>query len=72
MRQAFFLLLEPRRIVAFPRDAVAAVELEYPAGHVVQEVTIMGNRNDRTRVLVEKTLQPGDGFRIEVVRRLVE
>src|SRR6185312_16943401 len=29
-REPLFLLRQPRRVVAFPRDAVAAVELEYP------------------------------------------
>src|SRR6185436_2975000 len=38
--QPSLLLVEPRRVVAFPRNARAAVELEDPAGHVVEEVAV--------------------------------
>src|SRR6185503_9718357 len=34
------LLLEPRGVVALVRNAVAAIELQNPAGHVVEEVAI--------------------------------
>src|SRR5690606_4720865 len=40
LRQAPFLLLQPGGIVALPGNAVAAVELEDPAGDVVEEVAI--------------------------------
>ena len=66
------LLLEPRRVVALPRDAGAAVELEDPAGHVVEEVAIVGDGDDRARVLLERALEPGDRLGVEVVGRLVE
>src|SRR5204863_8371773 len=36
--EPLLLLLEPRRVVALVRDAAAAVELEDPPGHVVEEV----------------------------------
>src|SRR5208337_3842204 len=36
--EALLLLLEPRRVVALVGDAAAAVELENPARHVVEEV----------------------------------
>src|SRR5262249_30521769 len=36
--EALLLLLEPRGVVALVRDAAAAVELEDPAGDVVEEV----------------------------------
>src|SRR5206468_3003364 len=50
-------LLEPGRIVALPRDAVAAIELEDPAGHVVEEVPVMSDRDDRSPVFLEEPLE---------------
>ena len=40
------LLLQPGRVVALVRDAVAAIEFQNPAGHIVQEVAIMGDQHD--------------------------
>ena len=50
----------------------AAVELEDPAGDVVEEVAVVGDGDDRALVLVEVTLEPGDRLGVEVVGRLVE
>ena len=71
-REALLLLLEPGGVVPLPRDAVAAVELQDPAGHVVEEVAVVGDRHHRARVLLEEPLQPGHGLGVEVVGRLVE
>src|SRR4029077_5418535 len=49
--QSILLLLEPRRVVAFPGNAAAAIELEDPAGDVIEEVTIVGDRDDRAGVI---------------------
>ncbi len=46
LRETLLLLLEPRGVVALPRDAVAAIELENPAGDVVEEVAIVRDRDD--------------------------
>ena len=46
LREAGLLLLEPARVVALVRDAARAVELEDPAGDVVEEVAIVGDRDD--------------------------
>src|SRR5207247_8262581 len=48
------LLLEPGRVVALPRDAVASVELEDPACDVVEEIQVVGDRDDRPGVLLQK------------------
>jgi hypothetical protein len=66
------LLLEPARVVALERDAVAAVELEDPAGDVVEEVAVVRDRHDRALVLLEVAFEPRDALGVEVVRRLVE
>src|SRR3546814_8424587 len=41
LRQALLLLVEPGGVIAFPRNARAAIELEDPAGDIVEEVAIM-------------------------------
>ena len=71
-REARLLLLEPRGVVALERQPLAAVELEDPAGDVVEEVAIVGDRHHGALVVLEEALQPGDRLGVEVVRRLVE
>ena len=72
LEEALGLLLEPGRVVALPRDAAAAVELEDPRGDVVEEVAVVGDDEDRALVGDQVLLQPGDGLGVEVVGRLVE
>ena len=72
MREALLLLLEPGGVVALEGDAAAAVELEDPAGDVVEEVAIVGDGDDRALVLLQVTLEPGHGLRVQVVGGLVE
>ena len=69
---ALGLLLQPGGVVALPRDAAAAVELEDPAGDVVEEVAVVGDDQDGAGVGDEVLLQPGDGLGVEVVGGLVE
>ena len=70
--QPLLLLLQPRAVVAFPRNAVAAVELEYPLGRVVEEIAIVRHRHHGARKFLQELLEPIDAFGIEVVGRLVE
>ena len=65
-------MLEPRAVVALVRDARTLVELEDPARHVVEEITVVRDRDDATRILGEMPLEPSDRVRIEMVGRLVE
>ena len=51
---------------------LAAVELEDPAGDVVEEVAIVGDGDDRALVLGEVLLQPRHRLGVEVVGGLVE
>ncbi len=51
---------------------MTAVEFENPSGNVVEEIAIVGDGNDRARILVEEALEPGDGFRVQMVGRFVE
>jgi hypothetical protein len=64
--------LQPGRVVALPRDARAAVELEDPAGHVVEEVAVVGDGHHRARVLLQGPFQPRHRLGVEVVGGLVE
>ena len=70
--QSRLLLLEPRGVVALERQALAAVELEDPAGDVVEEVAIVGDGHHGALVVLQEPLQPGHRLGVEVVRRLVE
>src|SRR5713101_5299560 len=71
-RQPLVLLLQPRGVVALPRDAGAAVELEDPAGHVVEEVAVVGDGHHGAGEFLEMALQPGHRFGVEMVGRFVE
>ena len=70
--EPLLLLLEPGRVVALEGQAAAAVELEDPAGHVVEEVAVVGHGHDGALVVLEVLLEPGHRLGVEVVRRLVE
>ena len=70
--QAGLLLLQPARVVALVGDALAAVELEDPAGDVVEEVAVVGDRDDRALVLGQVLLEPGHRLGVEVVGGLVQ
>ena len=70
--QPRLLLLEPAGVVALVGDAAAAVELEDPAGDVVEEVPVVRHRDDRALVVGEEALEPEHRLGVEVVRRLVE
>ena len=70
--QALLLLLQPGGVVALPGDPLAAVELQDPAGDVVEEVAVVGDGDHGAGVVGEEVLQPGDRLGVEVVGGLVE
>ena len=69
---AFKLLVKPLGIIAFPRNAAAAVNFQNPVRHVVKEVTVMGHENHGALVFAEVAFEPSNRFGIEVVRRFVQ
>ena len=71
-RKTRFFLLKPARIIAFKRITFAAVEFQNPTGHVVEKITVVRDRDDRTLVIVQMLFKPRDRFRVQVVRRFVE
>ena len=56
--QPLLLLHEPGRIVALVGNAAAAVELEDPAGDVVEEVAVVGDDQDRARIVAQMAFEP--------------
>src|SRR6516164_3005107 len=66
------LLRQPRGIVALVRNAAAAIELQNPAGHMVEKITIMGDDQDRARIVAQMAFEPAHRFGVEMVGRLVE
>jgi hypothetical protein len=60
------------RVVALPRDAVAAVEFEDPLGGVVEEVAVVGDGDHGAGEAQQELFQPFDRFGVEVVGRLVQ
>ena len=65
-------LHEPGRIIALVRNAAAAIELENPARHVVEEIAVVGDDQDRARIGAQVALEPVDRLGVEMVGRLVE
>jgi hypothetical protein len=70
--QPRFLLLQPGRIVALPRDAVTAVEFEDPLGGVVEEVAVVRHGDHGAGEAGEELFQPFHRLGVEVVGRLVQ
>ena len=70
--EALVLLLEPRGVVALPRNAAAAIEFEDPLGGVVEEVAVMGDRDHGAREVGKEVLEPFNRFGVEMVGRFVE
>jgi hypothetical protein len=54
-----------------PGDALATIQFQNPARDVVQKISVMGNRDDRSRITLQVMFEPSDRLRIEVIRRLV-
>src|SRR5262249_48000562 len=70
--EPLLLLCEPSRVVALVGDAAPAVELEDPAGDIVEEVAVVGDDQDRTGIVAQVALEPGHRLGVQVVGRLVE
>ena len=70
--QTIFFVFQPGAVIAFEGNTAATVQLQNPAGHVVEEISVVGDRDHRTRILGEETLQPGHAFGVQVVRRLIQ
>src|SRR5581483_8701402 len=67
--QSHLLLLQPRRVVALERNPVAAIQLQDPAGHVVEKVPVVRDGDHGALVLLQMLLQPLHRLGVEMVRR---
>ena len=70
--QPLGLLVQPAAVVALPGDALATVQLQNPACHVVEEIAVVRDGDDGTFILAQVLLQPVDALSVEMVGRLVE
>ena len=70
--QALLFLVEPGGVIALVGNAAAVVELEDPAGDVVEEVAVVGDDQDGARIVAQMAFQPVHAFGVEMVGRLVE
>ena len=63
---------EIRRVVALIRIGTPAIEFEDPFGNVVQEVPIVGDRDNGSRITLEVLLEPVHALGVKVVGRLIQ
>ena len=72
LHQPLLLLHQPGRVVALVGNALAAIELEDPRRDVVEEVAIVGDDQDRARIVAQMAFQPRHALGVEMVGRFVE
>ena len=72
LQHALLFLRQPGGVVALVGNAAAVVELEDPAGDVVEEVAIVGDDQDRAGIVAQMAFEPVHAFGVEMVGRLVE
>ncbi len=72
LSQTLALLFQPRRVVAFEWIAASTLDLENPVGHVVEEVTVMGDDHDGAFVVTQGLFEPCHALGVEMVGRFVE
>ncbi len=70
--QAVALLFQPRAVIAFPRNAVAAIQFQDPFGRIVEEVAVMRDADHGAGEAQQELLQPVDRFGVQMVGRLVQ
>src|SRR5215217_9357690 len=70
--QPFLLLFQPGGVVSFPGNALAAIQLEDPARHVVEKISIVSDSDNCSGVTLQMVLEPRNRLRVKVVRRFVE
>ena len=70
--QSGLLLLEPGSVVPFPRNTLPTIQLQNPSRHIVQEIAIVRDRDNRSRILGQVPLQPGNAFGIQMVGGFVQ
>ncbi|GBF25237.1 hypothetical protein MnTg02_00267 [bacterium MnTg02] len=72
LRHALLFLFQPGRVAALVGNALATIEFQRPFRNIVEKIAIMSDERDHARIVAQETLQPGDGFGIQMVGRLIE
>src|SRR4051812_16540860 len=73
MRRFLLLLLfQIVGVISLKRLHATAINLQNSAGDAVEKITIMCDEQERAAITRQISLKPGDGFRIEMVSRLVQ
>ena len=70
--EPLLLLNEPGGIIALIGYAAAAIELENPAGNIVEEISIVGYDQNGAGIIAQMALEPRHRLGVEVIGRLVE
>jgi hypothetical protein len=70
--QPLLLLDEPGGIIALVGNAAAAVELQNPAGHMVEEIAVVGDDQNCAGIIAQVAFEPRHRLGVEMVGRLVE
>ena len=70
--EPLLFLLQPGGIIAFPGDALTPVQLQNPAGDIVEKISVMGDSDDGSGIILKMVFQPGDGLGIEMVGGFVQ
>ncbi len=51
---------------------LAAVQLHYLAHHTVKKIAVMGHNHHCPLIIHQKSLQPGNGADVQMIRRLIQ
>ena len=70
--KSLFFGFQPVGVVAFVGDSTTSIELQDPAGSVVEKVAIVCDGHNRALEVLQKMLQPGDRLGIKVVGGLIQ
>src|SRR3546814_1318961 len=62
----------PRAVIALERNTAAPVELKHPAHDIVEEVAVVGNKDDVAGVIDEVIFQTLHAFSVTMVGRFVK
>src|SRR3546814_18250524 len=58
---------KPRRIIALERNAAATIQLKHPADDIIEEIAIVGDKDDVARIIDQMLFQPLHTFGVKVV-----
>src|SRR3546814_11131260 len=66
------LRLQPRAVIALERNTAAPVELKHPAHDIVEDVAVVGNKDDVAGVIDDVIFQQLHALSVKMVGRFVK